>query len=198
MTLSVAFTVLFAVIQFTPVLAWYARLLAGASSRPDGDILIVLASDAEPGGILGLGSYWSCFYAIQAWRNSHFRAVVVSGGNFRGVQPPAARLMRQFLAFNGIPKEEIFVEDRSDNTRDDALDTARMIAGWPGRKVLLTSDYHMFRARRAFEAAGLPVLPSPFPDVAGNYNTLEGRIPALFTLGRESVKIVYYRLKGWM
>lgn len=34
----------------------------------------------------------------------------------------------------------------------------------PRPVVLLTSDYHMFRARRMFEKAGLKVVPMPIPD----------------------------------
>jgi uncharacterized SAM-binding protein YcdF (DUF218 family) len=198
LTVSVCFTILFSVIEFTPVLSWYASWLAGPWDKPDGDVLIILSSDAQPSGVMGLGSYWSCFYAIQAWRKSHFRAIVVSGGHFSDVQQSAAVLMSEFLAFHGIPKEKIFVEDQSTSTREDAVLTARMISQWPGRKVLLTSDYHMFRALRAFEAVGLSVLPRPFPDIVLNYNSITERVPAFWTLGRESLTILYYRFKGWI
>lgn len=195
---SVCFTILFAILEFTPLLPWYAQWLAGPWNHPDGDILIVLASDSQPAGILGLSSYWRCFYAIQVWREGHFRTVVVSGGDAGDGHPSTAAVMGQFLASSGIPRDRIVLEERSTSTRENALFTARMIAGWPGRKVLLTSDYHMFRARRAFEAAGLPVLPRPFPDVLKNYNDLAERTSGVWVLGAETGKIAWYWHRGWI
>jgi uncharacterized SAM-binding protein YcdF (DUF218 family) len=195
---SVCFTLLFALFEFTPLLPWYARWLAGPWKDPKGDILIVLANDAEPGDIIGQGSYWRCFYAILAWREGHYRSVVVSGGGAGQGHASMAAVMGRFLASNGIPEDRIFLEERSNSTRENALFTARMIGGWPGRKVLLTSDYHIFRAQRAFAAAGLPVVPTSFPDIQKNYNDFAERPWCFFTLADESAKIVWYWQKGWI
>jgi uncharacterized SAM-binding protein YcdF (DUF218 family) len=72
--------------------------------------------------------------------------------------------MREFLACQGVPVTAIEVEMRSSNTRENALNVARLLAGENRGKVLLTSDYHMYRAARAFAKAGLTVAPWPFPD----------------------------------
>ena len=83
--------------------------------------------------------------------------------------------MGRFLTASGIPPDKILLETNSASTRENALFTAAMIQTLPGTKVLLTSDYHMFRARRAFEAAGLHVVPRPFPDVLKQYNSFWNR-----------------------
>ena len=49
-----------------------------AGSEADGDILIVLSSGDQPDGIIGLVSYGRAIYAVRAWREGHFRAVVVT------------------------------------------------------------------------------------------------------------------------
>ena len=195
---AVLFTILSLVIYGTPIVPWYAGRLAGNWTDSDGDILIVLAAEAEQGNIIGLSSYWRATYAIRAWRTGHFRAVVVSGGHETGVDEPLSVIIGRFLSANGIPQDKIFLEQRSTSTRENALFTKEMIAGWPGKKVLMTSDYHMFRARRAFEAAGLSVVPRPVPEVIKLSNNRLYRGPCAWMLVVETAKIAGYWWRGWI
>lgn len=195
---SVVLTAILLIFQFTPVTKWYATRLSENWTEADGDILIVLAAEEEAPNIIGLSSYWRCVYAIRAWRSGHFHTIVVSGGPQPGADEPRAVVMGRFLESNGIPHDKIFLEQRSESTRENALFTAQMIAGWPGKKVLLSSDYHMFRARRAFEAAGLAVVPRPVPDVLKQYNSPWNREYCVVTLATESGKIAGYWWKGWL
>ena len=197
-TLWLFFTIWFLIIHFTPVEGKYAGWLSGNWTQSDGEVLIVLSNDTEPGNIIGLGSYWRAVYALLAWRDGHFHDVVVSGGWQNGVDKPAAEVIADFLVAGGIPRERIFTETRSASTRENALFTTRMIAAWPGRKVLLTSDYHMFRARRAFEIAGLHVIPRPFPDVIKESGVFMMREYCFGVLAGETAKIAYYWQKGWI
>jgi uncharacterized SAM-binding protein YcdF (DUF218 family) len=196
-TVSIAFTVLFVLVHFTPLLGWYARFLAQPWSDPKGDILIVLAND-QVDDFIGLGSYWRAVYALRAWEAGHFRTVLVSGGSVDHIHKSTASLIGDFLACNGIPREKIFLEERSISTRENALYTRDMIAAWPGTKVLLTSDYHIFRASRAFEAVGLHVVASAFPDVLKQKNNIVNRESCFWNLCVETVKIAYYWGKGWI
>ncbi len=124
--------------------------------------------------------------------------MVVSGGRAPGAHLPLAAVIGQFLTAYGIPADRVFLEERSTSTRENALFTKAMIASWPGRKVLLTSDQHMFRARRAFEAVGLPVLPRPFPDVLKAWSNPIYHLPQAWGLAVETVKIGWYWLHGWI
>ena len=187
---SVVFTALFLLIHLTPLVHWYAGWLAHPWDDPRGDILIVLENDQQPDNIIGLGSYWRAVYTVRAWRGGGFRAIVVSGAT--------SAVMGNFLHSSGIPQERIFLETRSTSTRENALFTKNMIAGWPGKKVLLTSDYHIFRASRAFAAAGLPVTGTTFPDVLKQSNSIVNRGPCFVTLCIETAKIVWYWSKGWL
>ena len=63
--------------------------------------------------------------------------------------------------------------------------------------MLLTSDYHMYRASAAFRKAGLNVTPYPIPDVRKYSNRYLDRLPIAGDLLEETAKIVYYRWKGW-
>jgi len=194
----VVFTIAVLIVQFSPLDRWYARWLAGTWNDPDGDILVVLSAEELPDDIIGVVSYWRAVYAIRAWRDGHFRAVVVSGGKTKGGHLSLAAVIGQFLVAYGIPKDKVFLEERSTSTRENALFTKEMIASWPGKKVLLTSDAHMFRARRAFEAVGLTVAPRPFPDILKHQDFPSYHIPDACTLALETVKIAWYWQRGWI
>jgi uncharacterized SAM-binding protein YcdF (DUF218 family) len=195
---SVLFTVIMILAHTTPLEIWYARWLAGNWTDPDGDILIVLAAEGQPDGLVGLASYWRATYAVRAWRQGHFRALVVAGGQMPGLHSSLASQIRDYLAANGIPREKIFLEDRSASTRENALYTRDMIAGWPGTKVLLTSEFHMFRARRVFAAVGMEVAPRPVPDILKRFNSVADRGTCFWSLSIETVKIFYYWVRGWI
>jgi uncharacterized SAM-binding protein YcdF (DUF218 family) len=186
-----ALGLLMIVVTFTPLASWYARRLAGPWDDPRGEVLIVVAAERIDAGTLGLGSYWRSVYAARAWREGGFRRVVVAGAG-------AAPLMHDFLVGHGVPADVVTLEETSTSTRENALNVARLLAGTPGTKVLLTSDYHMFRARRAFRKAGLEVRPRPFPDAIKQCSRYTGRWPAFVGLVVESAKIVYYFWRGWI
>ena len=122
--------------------------------------------------------------------------VVVSGGGPAGTS--IAKPMRDFLECRGVPRTAIEIEARSRGTHENALYVAELLAGVSGRKVLLTSDYHMFRAHRAFKKAGLAVLPRPFPDARKRASNWTGRWPAFLDLVEETLKIGYYYARGWI
>ncbi len=180
----------------TPVVRWWATWLSGTWNDPTGDTLIVLGGSVLDTGIIGQSSYWRAVYAVMAYRHGKFREVVVSGGG-----PPCcsvAEPIRDFLVSQGVPRELIRLENRSHSTRQNALYVAEMLAGTPGRKVLLTSDYHMFRAYRAFRKAGLDVTPAPFADARKRAATWTSRWPAFLDLVTETSKIGYYYARGWI
>jgi len=97
-----------------------------------------------------------------------------------------------------VPAQAIQIETQSRSTRENALYVKALLAGVPGRKVLLTSDYHMFRAHRAFKKAGLEVVPRPYPDAGKRASGWTGRWPAFLDLVRETIKIGYYYAHGWI
>jgi uncharacterized SAM-binding protein YcdF (DUF218 family) len=184
------------IVVITPLDSWWAGELAGRWDDPAGDILIVLGGSVLDDGQIGGSSYWRCMYGAIAYREGGFKQVIITGGGHDAV--PIAESMKHFLIFLGVPVSVIEVESHAMSTRENALFVKRMIAGRTGRKVLLTSDYHMFRAYRVFEKAGIDVQPRPYPDVRKRAGSWRGRVPAFIDLLEESVKIVYYRAHGWI
>jgi uncharacterized SAM-binding protein YcdF (DUF218 family) len=195
---AVALLLFLLLVTFTPVVPWYARLLAGPWTDPDGDILIVLSCDIQSDGLPGSISYVRSLYAVRAWRTGHFQRIVVSGGRMGDAPISLAASIRDVLVSNGVPQDVIFLEERSRSTRENALFTEALIHSWPGKRVLLTSDTHMFRAHRTFMKANMTVVPRPIPDTLKSANLRINRWNCALGLMVESMKIGYYAAKGWM
>ena len=186
---------LFVLVTLTPLVPWWAKAMAGPWDDPKGEVLIVLGGSILEDNVMGESSYWRAVYTVLAWHEGGFRQVILSGGpeGMAIVEP-----MRAYLECQGIPREAILLEANSRSTHENALYTKALLAGVQGRKVLLTSDYHMFRAHRAFTKAGLDVLPRPFPDARKRGAHWLGRWSAFLDLASETIKVGYYYARGWI
>jgi uncharacterized SAM-binding protein YcdF (DUF218 family) len=179
------------VVTFTPLVSWWARALAGPWTDPIGDVLIVLGGSSLEDGVIGENSYWRSVYAVRAYREGFQRIVISGGGSIAGS-------MSDFVRCQGIPASAIQLESRSEDTRQNAMFTRTLLAGEAGRKVLMTSDYHMFRAHRAFRKAGIDVLPRPIPDAMKRATRFNARWSVFVDLTRETAAIAYYFARGWI
>lgn len=86
--------------------------------------------------------------------------VLVSGGAPRGDTPEALLMQRTLAQDYGVRAR--WVESASRDTRENARFSAVHLEAAGVRRILLvTHAMHMTRAREAFEAAGLQVVPAP-------------------------------------
>ncbi len=87
--------------------------------------------------------------------------VLVTGGPLGPKEPPLGGLMRSVLQDEfGVPVR--WTEQRSLSTRQNATYSAKILADADCKRILLvTHAWHMPRAQRAFEHAGLQVIPAP-------------------------------------
>ena len=184
------FGLLVVVVLSTPLVSWWARAYAGSIDQPRGDVLILLSAAKDDANGISYSSYWRARMAVLAWKNGGFQTVVISGKTGPGIF--------NFLVAQGVPANAILSESRSTSTRQNALYTAALIQHMSGKRVLLTSDFHMFRAIRAFRKVGIVATPEAVPDVLHAAQHWTGRFSALETMMLETVKIAYYRLRGWI
>lgn len=86
--------------------------------------------------------------------------VLVSGGAVRGA-PPEAILMRNVLV-NELGVAVRWVETRSHDTHENAVDSAKILAASGVQRVILVGHSFDFpRSRKEFEAAGIGVIAAP-------------------------------------
>ena len=181
---------LFLAVSVTPVVPWWAVHLAGRWEEARGETLIVLGGDSVDGGMLGYSSYNRSYHAVQVWREGGVGEVLILG---RKASPP----MREYLIQHGVPAEKVVAEDGSETTRENALAAKRLLAGKAGKKVLLTSDFHMARAAAVFRKVGLDVVTAPCPDVGKRAGRWTERWGLAWELGMETGKGWGYWWRGW-
>jgi len=191
---------LWLVVTLTPLVTWWGKQLAQPWGDCKGDTLIVLGGDSLGDGVLGSSSYWRAVYTVRAMRNHNFAKVIISAGPSDG-NIPVAESIRDFIRGHGIDTSPVVVESESRTTIENAVLTGRLLEGGAsnGKVVLLTSDYHVWRAFRVFRKAGVPVADAcPVPDVLKRANFWASKGAIFVELVSESAKIGWYRWKGWI
>lgn len=104
--------------------------------------------------------------ALWLYRAGRIRRIIISGGSglLEGARGRTeARELFILLRLAGVPARHIWLEERSRNTRENALYTQELLARHPEVKslVLITSAFHQRRALGCFHRVGLQ--PRPFP-----------------------------------
>jgi uncharacterized SAM-binding protein YcdF (DUF218 family) len=171
---------------------WYGQWLAHPWTETHGPVLIVLGGDLVRAGAMGETSYWRCVSAVDVWREGGVRQVVLTG------DAETTGSMRDWLTGQGIPAEAILLETHSGSTRENALNTAKLLQGVPGPYLMVTSDIHTWRSWRVFQKAGLIVAPRPAPDAFKRANDWRNRWRVFLDIGTECSKIAYYSWKRWI
>lgn len=158
-------------------------------------------------------------YAAELFRSEAAPLVIASGGRVSlfdtGSSTPAEEMAR-LLEFMGVPAESILLEDRSQNTYENALNSAELLrARGLSRILLVTSALHMPRATALFEAQGLEVIPAPADYIlsqpqwdqlwsAGPAGVFLGLFPSAGNLNlttnvmKEYLGLLVSRLQGWL
>jgi len=117
-----------------------------------------------------------------------------------------ARVLRTFALEFGLRDEQVFVEEVSRNTYENAVNATQIIqAGHYRQLVLITSAAHMYRAAATFHKQGLfpQLYPVDFQTNGGGIHLFDF-IPSVHALGvmtdavHELIGLVMYRLQGYI
>ena len=143
--------------------------------------------------------------ALELLRSGQARAVLLSGGlmSSNPGEPSEAEQLAVFLRHEGIAPGRIVIESHSRNTRENAVESARIVSerGWH-RLLLITSAWHMPRAVGCFRAVGLTPDVLPVDHLATDGSD-EGWLPRARALDlstemlRELAGRVVYEVMGY-
>jgi uncharacterized SAM-binding protein YcdF (DUF218 family) len=187
---AAALPVLFASPRVADTLQWLVESSARDTSRPgiEYDAAVVLG-----GGDARVAA------AAEVFRRGRARSVLYSGA----IGARDGNRVRAALRRAGVPDAAIFIEDRSRNTRENAVESSRIIAqrGWRSL-LLITSAAHVERALGCFRDVGLNPDALPAERVAGRLERdgwLPRRqaIPVSRAAVHEFIGRVMYRVMGY-
>jgi uncharacterized SAM-binding protein YcdF (DUF218 family) len=164
-----------------------------ASEAEDGGprYAVVLGTQVLPGGRPSRTLDARVRHAARLHAAGRVDRILVTGGV--GKHPPSeAEVMARVLRGEGVPAEDIRLEDEAESTWDSARLVAPMVEGDGVAEVLAVTDpLHCVRAVAAFRKAGLMARAEPV------YSSPMWRVPWLRRgqLLRESGALVWYRVR---
>ncbi len=192
---------------------WYTPVVA--AEAPHADAIVLL------GGALSLPlsprvseelteASDRVLYAARLYRAGKARRILVTGGNVfeqqEGVKSESwyiSRLLQEW----GVPAPAILIEDSSQNTRENATESKKILDRENIETILLvTSASHMPRALATFRGEGINAIPAPVDYIVVNYAQpmvldILPSAGALFLTTRtirEYLGIFVYGMRGWL
>jgi uncharacterized SAM-binding protein YcdF (DUF218 family) len=153
---------------------WAERGLA--SDAPVADAIVVLSEGrvVAPGkaAVSGWNGADRFFGGIELFKAGKSPLLVFTGGAapWEPNATPEGDVLAGYAKEMGVPEGQILKTPRVTNTAEEALAVATLLRGrfsgptWRGdapRVLLVTSAFHMPRARMLFERAGMSVIPFP-------------------------------------
>ena len=103
--------------------------------------------------------------AIALYKEGRIKKILLSSGSGKLVEryQNEARILKPYLVEIGIPETDILTDTLSNNTRQNALESAKILnKNYPkGKFLLITSAEHMRRAMGCFRKVGLDVTSYP-------------------------------------
>jgi uncharacterized SAM-binding protein YcdF (DUF218 family) len=100
------------------------------------------------------------FGGISLFKAGKAQKLVFTGGKmpWDKTKKTEGEVLNEFAISSGIPSEKIFLTKNVENTADEAVAVKELIS--PNKRIILvTSAYHMYRAKRLFENQGFEVIP---------------------------------------
>jgi uncharacterized SAM-binding protein YcdF (DUF218 family) len=149
--------------------------------------------------------------ALQLYRMGKIKKILITGG--QGLNPTnpfsEAELLKRFLVMTGMPETDILIEEKSVNTRENALFTKEFLEkngiAIDQEFVLITSAFHIPRSKKCFDKVGLKTIPFPVDyyshDIKYDLPSIlypgPGAISNWQLLVKEWIGLVVYRLVGY-
>ncbi|MGB3467485.1 MAG: ElyC/SanA/YdcF family protein [Cyclobacteriaceae bacterium] len=146
-------------------------------------------------------------HTLDLYKRGIVNKILITGGHGSvfGTEKTESEGLAFFLLQAGVPKEDIIKEQKARNTAENALFTKDII-GTEEQVILVTSAFHMRRAKACFEKLGMKVTPFPTDlySVPFSWTPDEWLVPRSDTLKKWDILIkewvgslVYY-IKGYI
>ena len=144
------------------------------------------------------------FGGIALFKAGKAQKLVFTGGKmpWDKAKKTEGEVLKEYAMSNGVPSEKILVTKDVENTADEAKAVKELIS--PSKKIILvTSAYHMYRAKKLFEGEGFIVIPYKVDYKVSRNNELvvmdflpnTGSLEQTETGIRELIGRFYYLLK---
>lgn len=128
------------------------------------DVIIVLGAGLQRNNQPGPALIRRAAHAADLYHAGYAPIVICSGGKPGNRTRSEADACAELLRGAGVPESAIILEGSSRSTEENAFESKLIMDANGWRTAVVVSDnYHLFRALRLFRNAGIPIVTSPAP-----------------------------------
>lgn len=175
----------------SPILESAAKFLIVEDKLASAEVIVVLAGD-DNGERVDQG--------VKLYKAGYAKKLLMSGGPLAW-KVTAAQLMSKHAVALGVPSRNIFLEDKSYSTKENALFSKKIIDNYGFKKIILvTSPFHTRRSRRVFKkvlGSGVDLMVFPVKQSAFQVSRWWTRHEDIQPVLREYASLVFYFLMGY-
>ena len=140
---------------------------------------------------------------IDLFKNNKASLLILTKGQVPwSLGIPEGEYLKEFAVKFGVPKKSILLTDNVQNTDQEAKSVKKLLNSNDAKVILITSAFHMPRAKKVFEASNIKVIPFAVDFINSHQKlTFMSFIPSASALNgtsrfiREMIGRLYYNLK---
>jgi uncharacterized SAM-binding protein YcdF (DUF218 family) len=140
---------------------------------------------------------------IDLFKNNKASLLILTKGQVPwSLGIPEGEYLKEFAIKFGVPKKSILLTDNVQNTDQEAKSVKKLLNSNDAKVILITSAFHMPRAKKVFEASNIKVIPFAVDFINSHQKlTFMSFIPSADALSstsffvREMIGRLYYNLK---
>ena len=118
------------------------------------------------------GSVDRIFAGIDLFKENKAPSLILTNGKMPwSIGKPEGEYLKDVAIKYGVPRKNIFLTENVENTDQEAKSVKKLLAIDFPKVILVTSAFHMPRAQKVFEAAGISIVPFPV-DFRNSVNNL--------------------------
>ena len=141
------------------MLVWFVRIRSAYRTHPHiaPDAALVVLGGAIRNGRPCATLAARLDVAARHWHESEARTIVVTGGPAPGQGMTEAQSMARYLQEHGVNHNSILLEQEALNTQQNIAHSCQLLheQGFAGQLCVVSSDYHLWRARRDARVQGI-------------------------------------------
>ena len=140
---------------------------------------------------------------IDLFKNNKASLLILTKGQVPwSLGMPEGEYLKEFAINFGVPEESILLTDNVQNTDQEAKSVKKLLNSNNAKVILITSAFHMPRAKKVFEASNIKIIPFAVDFINSHEKlTFMSFIPSANALNgtslfvREMIGRLYYNLK---
>lgn len=144
------------------VLAIYIYLYGQVDHAAPADIIIILGAGTRNSGAPTDATFRRVLHGVALYRQGLAPYLLCTGGITQNHPKSEAQACAEVAQTQGVPTTAILLEEHSTSTEENAIEARKVMDAHNLKTaILVTDNFHIFRAEILFHAQQIPIVSSP-------------------------------------